>query len=647
MHKFVFSNMPIRMQLVALAILLTLPALGIIVYAGLKGRNDDYRKAVVESQKLADHLAAEQENLVHQARQLGGFLAELPDVANRNTDKVQSIISNTLKKNPQYKNIIITDENGMVWTSAVPFTPPLSMAERRYFRNARATRRFSSGEFIVGSITLQPIFTMAYPLVDHDVFRGVVAISFDLDVLKSILKRSQLPFNSNYILVDHNGIIVSRGSENGANVGEPMLTTELKKMEAGPDRDTIEFMRVDGDRRVTTYRKLRLPDEQTPYMYVRAGISIKAAVAKANRQLLYYVGIMVTFVVFALILAVFIGKRSIVDRVKKLQTASQRIAGGDLKTQVGDQVAGGELGELGSAFDEMARILGENIAELNKSHLLLNEKALLLEDEIAERQVVQEDLADKQRMLESLNHTLEERIEAAVKELRQKDQALIQQSRLAAMGEMINNIAHQWRQPLNLISLIVQGLPECKDLSQAELDHEVERIMVVIMHMSQTIDDFRYFFRQDKEKTRFTANQTVAKAVEFISPSLIDKGIDISIIEQPEIGVFGYRNEYAQALLNILSNATDVLVERNVAEPRIGINIFRADNRSVVTITDNGGGISTDVMPRIFDPYFTTKEKMQGTGIGLYMSKIIIEQNMEGSLTALNVEGGVAFSIVV
>jgi len=348
-----------------------------------------------------------------------------------------------------------------------------------------------------------------------------------------------------------------------------------------------------------------------------------------------------------LILAFFIGKRSIVDRVKKLQTASQRIGGGDLKTRVGDQVAGGELGELGCAFDEMASTLEKKVDELNQSQQLLQEKAVLLEGEITERQVVQKDLADKQRMLESLNRTLEERIEAAVNELRQKDQAMIQQNRLASMGEMINNIAHQWRQPLNLLGLIIQGLPASKDLSQSELDHEVEQIMGVIMQMSQTIDDFRYFFRKDKKKIHFTVNQVVTKAVEFITPSLNSKGISISIDELPEIDIIGYSNEYSQVLLNILSNAKDVLEERNVAEPRINISITRADDRSVVTITDNGGGIGMDVMPKIFDPYFTTKEKTQGTGIGLYMSKIIIEQNMGGSLTARNVEGGVAFRIEV
>lgn len=647
MNSYRFSNLPIRMQLVVLAILLTLPALGIIVYTGLKEHNDDYRTAGIESQKLADHLAAEQEDLVREAQQLCGFLAELPDVTNRNTDKVQSVIRTTLKKNSQYQNIVITDENGSVWVSGTPFSSPLSLAEWRYFKNARASRRFSSGEFMVGAISQKPTIAMAYPLVAHDVFRGVVAVSFDLDVLKSILKRSQLPISSNYILVDHNGIIISRGSENGRDVGEPILLADLKKMETGPDRDTYEFVRDDGDRRITTYRKLRLPGEKTPYMYVRAGISIKTAVAQANQQLLYNIGMLAPFVIFALILAGFIGKRTIVDRVTMLQAASLAIAGGNLKTRVGDQLLGSELGDLGRAFDEMARNLEENMDELNRSQLLLHEKTIILEKEIAERQVIQEDLADKQQMLEALNRTLEERIDVAVRELRQKDQTLILQNRLAAMGEMINNIAHQWRQPLNLISLIVQRLPECRDLPPEELEEQVERIMDIIMHMSQTIDDFRYFFHQDKEKILFSVNQALARAVDLISPSLEDQGISISIDEQAEVDVFGYSNEYAQVLLNIFSNAKDALVERNITEPRIHVSIFKAGERAVVTIADNGGGISSEIMPKIFDPYFTTKEAIQGTGIGLYMSKIIIEQNMGGSLTARNVEDGVSFRIEV
>lgn len=647
MLPFAFSNLPIRKQLIMLAVLLTLPAFGIILYAGVRERNDDYRKAAVESQKLADHLAAEQENMIKEARQLGGLLAELPDVAARNSNRVQSIISNTLKKNPQFKNILITDENGMVWVSGIPFSAPLSLENRRYFRSARATRRFSSGEFMIGSILNQPTIAVAYPLVRQDAFRGVVMISFDLDVLKSILKRSQLPHNSNYILVDHNGVIISRGSENGRNVGESILADDLKRMETGPDRDTYEFVRGDGDRRITTYRKLRLSGEQTPYMYVRAGISIKSAVAKANQQLLYNIAMMVPFVIFALILVLFIGKRSIVDRVKLLHGAALHITGGNLKARIGDQVAGGELGELGRAFDEMAHALEVNIHELHTSRQMLHEKATLLESEITERQLIQEDLAEKKLLLESLNRTLEERITDAVAELRQMDQTLIQQSRLAAMGEMINNIAHQWRQPLNIIGLLVQGLPDNCEQSREEMDKAIERIMDVIMHMSQTIDDFRYFFRQDKLMSRFSANQAVAKTVEFINPTLKAMGITTVISGSDEVTVFGYSNEYAQVLLNLLSNAKDVLVEKKPANPRIDINISGTADYSTVTVIDNGGGISDDIMPRIFDPYFSTKNDTQGTGIGLYMSKIIIEQNMKGRLTASNVEGGAAFSITV
>ncbi len=647
MSSFSFSSQSIRIQLIIMAVILTLPALGIIVYSGLKERSDDYHKAGIETQKLADHLAAEQESLIRDANQLGGFLAELPDVVDQHADKVQSIIRNTLKKNIQYQNILIADADGAVWASAIPLARPLSLTEMRYFKNARATKHFSSGEFMMGDASQKPSIEMAYPLVVHEVFCGVVVISFDLDILKTILKRSQLPLNSNYILTDHLGIITSRGSETGRRVGEKIQPADMKIMEAGPDRDTNEFVRSDGDRRITTYRKLRLPNESTPYMYVRAGISIKEAVASANRRLLYNIAIMVPFVALALIFALLMGNSSIVGPVKKLQSVSQLIAGGNLHTRVGDQVWGGELGDLARAFDEMAGALEKNIDELNQSQLLLHEKALLLEDEIAERQVVQEDLADKQHMLEVLNRTLEERIEFTVKELRQKDQALIQQNRFAAMGEMINNIAHQWRQPLNLISLIIQGLPEYDKMSQLKLDREIERIMNIILHMSQTIDDFRYFFRQDKEKIEFTANHAVAKAVEFVTPSLNDKGISISITELPEVTVFGYNNEYAQVLLNILSNAKDVLVERNIAEPSISISISRGINCSVVSIADNGGGISADIMPRIFDPYFTSKEKTKGTGIGLYMSKIIIEQNMGGRLTAKNIEGGVTFNIEV
>lgn len=270
--------------------------------------------------------------------------------------------------------------------------------------------------------------------------------------------------------------------------------------------------------------------------------------------------------------------------------------------------------------------------------------------DITERKRAEQALAHKQQQLEELNRSLEQRVKQAVDELRRKDRLLIQQSRQAAMGEMINNIAHQWRQPLNNIGLIIQNLQlqyEAGEMDAEQMAAEVGKAMDVIAHMSRTIDDFRNFFHQDKERQPFVVNQMVSRSLDFLLPGLKNSGIEVECREDPNVIAYGFPREYMQALLNILNNARDVLLERKVVRPLIRIAIFRENARSVVTIHDNAGGISDEVFPKIFDPYFTTKEQGKGTGIGLYMSKTIIEKNIDGRLTARNVEGGVEFRIEV
>ncbi|QEM68308.1 PAS domain S-box protein [Geobacter sp. FeAm09] len=268
--------------------------------------------------------------------------------------------------------------------------------------------------------------------------------------------------------------------------------------------------------------------------------------------------------------------------------------------------------------------------------------------DITERKRAQDTLSQKSLQLEELNQSLEKRVAETVVELRQRDQMLFQQSRLAAMGEMVNNIAHQWRQPLNNVGLIVQNLHiahQSGELTGEEFDREVAGAMQIIHHMSATIDDFRNFFRQDKDKRLFSVAKAVHLAVGLISAALKHGGITVELHLEEDVTAFGYKNEYAQVLLNIVSNAKDVLQERRVEDPRIVIRAFRDNDRSVVTVHDNGGGIGEDIRSRIFDPYFTTKSPDQGTGIGLFMSKMIIEKNMAGRLTAANAQGGAEFRI--
>ena len=242
-----------------------------------------------------------------------------------------------------------------------------------------------------------------------------------------------------------------------------------------------------------------------------------------------------------------------------------------------------------------------------------------------------------------------ERLEV-MKELREKEQMLLQQSRLAAMGEMINNIAHQWRQPLNALGLLIQKLPiyyDSAEFNQEFLEENTVKSMKLIQHMSQTINDFRDFFRSDKEMETFFLDTVVRQAVALIEQNFRDFGIKIELDNEQNLMVKGYPNEFAQALLNILMNAYDALVGNNTADARIILRVFKDGGSSVVTVTDNAGGIPGEVIDRVFDPYFTTKGPDKGTGLGLFMSKTIIEKNIAGRLTVRNTGNGAEFRIEV
>jgi PAS domain S-box-containing protein len=270
--------------------------------------------------------------------------------------------------------------------------------------------------------------------------------------------------------------------------------------------------------------------------------------------------------------------------------------------------------------------------------------------DITEKRRHEELLAAQQKQLEEINNTLESRISEAVAEQRKKDDILIQQSRLTAMGEMISNIAHQRRQPLNNIGLIVQNLQlafKSNDLLVEELDEGVAEIMKVLQQISETIDDFRNFFSHEEKPSSFIVNELVSRSLSFVEPSLKRKGILIELDEQPDIVVSGYPNEYMQAFLNVMLNARDALLDHQVSWPLISIRISGENGRSIVTVSDNGGGIREDILPKIFDPYFTTKHQSTGVGLGLYMAKMIIEKKMHGTLTARNLDGGAEFRIEV
>ncbi len=234
-----------------------------------------------------------------------------------------------------------------------------------------------------------------------------------------------------------------------------------------------------------------------------------------------------------------------------------------------------------------------------------------------------------------LNNTLEKRISTEVARNIKQERLLLQQSKLASMGEMIGNIAHQWRQPLTALSIIIANLKDSYDYDEFDadlLEKTVSQSQQLIQKMSKTIDDFRNFFRPDKEKVLFSLETNMTEILSLMGSGFSNHAIQIHYEQTEKILLWGYPNEFSQAILNILSNAKDALIERKIQNPVIYLRATKMSlDSAMIEIEDNGGGIDPQILLKIFDPYFTTKEK--GTGIGLYMTKVIIEQNMSGKIT--------------
>ena len=270
--------------------------------------------------------------------------------------------------------------------------------------------------------------------------------------------------------------------------------------------------------------------------------------------------------------------------------------------------------------------------------------------DISARQAAQRQMLQQQHALEQMNRTLEQRIAGEVEKSREKDRMMMQQSRFAAMGEMIGNIAHQWRQPLNMLGIVIQQMQmeqEKGELTTEVMEQRVAKGMELLLYLSRTIDDFRNFFRPGIEPRPFSLAKAVAKTVAFFEPSCADQGIKVTVEGKSALMYTGHVNEFSQALLNILNNARDALLESASPHPGIVISLHDDGCRGIVTVRDNAGGIAPEVLDKIFDPYFTTKEEGKGTGVGLYMTKSIIERNMQGQVCVRNLADGAEFKLII
>lgn len=231
----------------------------------------------------------------------------------------------------------------------------------------------------------------------------------------------------------------------------------------------------------------------------------------------------------------------------------------------------------------------------------------------------------------------------------EKEQLFERQTKLAAIGEVTNNIAHQWKKPLCLLSanaLSLSAVYEVGELTSKHINEFVNSSSNILSHMSQTIDDFKNFAKPDSEKRFFKLSDAIKSAYFILKNNIEAANIKVYMPVDNEIMIIGYKSQFTHVLLNIINNSQEALIENRPDNRTIEIEIENEDKHIVLYIKDNGGGIDPDIIERVFEPYFTTKNEL-GTGIGLYMSKNIVETNMNGQISAANTQDGAAFKITL
>jgi signal transduction histidine kinase len=252
--------------------------------------------------------------------------------------------------------------------------------------------------------------------------------------------------------------------------------------------------------------------------------------------------------------------------------------------------------------------------------------------------------------LETLNQKLERRVQEGIQENRKKDSIMIHNSKLAQLGEMMGLIAHQWRQPLSSISATASGMQikfELETWTPEYVQSSLEHIEQYVTHLSETINDFSDFFKPSKKRSEVEAREMVKKALFILSPLLTKESVLVIKKFNSTNTLHTYANEVVQVILNLVKNAVNALASSDIKNPEIYISEYLENGNNIIEISDNAGGIDNKIIDKIFEPYFSTHKESESMGLGLYMSKFIIEESCGGTLEVLNTKEGAKFTITL
>lgn len=707
------SLLSIKHQLFIIVFIIAIPAICIIINSGIQQRNDASNEAQTETRKLAEVIVNEQKNVISSTRQLFIALSQLPEIKTHNQIKTQPMLTEILKLSPQYSNIFIADSSGMVWVSAIPLKEVIYVSDRRYFKNALASGRLSSGEYHVGRTSNKATFNLGYPLKDHNgKVTGVICIGLSLDHYKHILEIYKLPQGASFAILDHKGIILARAIEPEKFIGKQSDPKIFKHMSEGPEEETsVGTSSVVGDNRIQTYRKIRLDGESTPYMYVRTGIPTAAVMSAANASLSKNLTIYTIFLAAAFFLAWLISKKHIIDRVLILERSSQLLADGDLNIRIADKVTGGELGNLGKALDKMAEKLKlreealavsehflntiintepECVALIDsESRLLMMNRAGLemmqadsfeqveghnvfsivaaeyrdsfmkLTSEVIDGgsgklQFVIEGLSGRNLWMEThmvpFFNEREKTLSALCitrditeqKKAEHDNNALMEQlaqsQKYESIGRLAGGIAHDFN---NLLTPIIgyAGLMKKEFAIDSAGAQRLQNILLASDKAKILVQQLLSFSRkQVLDKSILDINPLIVSFQDILRRT-IRESIEIKLcLTSDIISISADKNQLEQIIMNLVVNAQDAIsgsglitietasavLDEEYSQMHIGA---KAGRYLALTVSDTGCGMDKETQQHLFEPFYTTKEVGQGTGLGLSTVYGIVKQH--------------------
>jgi signal transduction histidine kinase len=511
-------------------------------------------------------------------------------------------------------DIVVADADGQqLINSSRPFGSSLPR------RNTPETVRrvFETGKPVIsglylGAVTNQPQISVDVPVLTNGKVRYDLALTLRSESLGKLFKQGGLLPDWNGLILDSNQVLIARSVNSERSLGSKVPVALRPSVREG----TAEATNLEGGPVLATICRSGLSDWsmviEVPKLSVMAALYQWMGWAVGGATAFSLVGIAL---VWGYARRIARAIQSLVEPALSLGRAEMVVAVGSYAVK--------ETGEVAAALVQAFNLLQARSTERDQAEIELL------------------------KTIDDLEKQTRERL-SALEKLSEKEQLLLHQGRQAAMGEMIGNIAHRWRQPLSALGLLIQQAPrtfERGDFDKKYLDDVVKKSMSLIHNMSSTIDDFRNFFKTDKEKVKFRVDAEVRRTLLLLEGSFAMHQIGIEVEATDDPFIFGYPNEFSQVLLNILINAKDEFAKKTVDDPRVRISMSGRNGRTLVTIADNAGGIPEAIMGKIFDPYFTTKQPQSGTGVGLFMSKTIIEKNMGGSLSVRNRDAGAEFSI--